>query len=163
MIIKATIPFLDAIKGSSPRSARLMTKLLEESVLSQLQKIPDSDWRCDSRANVRPEGQRFSNQMTLGLLNTADHFCGIPLPTVKTMYYPGLCTLLLKYLKHIAPRSQDFVVTTIQLTKSLGPRAWLGSSFAKSWEPNVNQMGTKWEPNGNQRPFGSKFGALVPI
>ena len=143
MIIKAAIPFLDAIKGSSPRSARLMTKLLEESVLSQLQKIPDSDWRCDSRANVRPEGQRFSNQMTLGLLNTADHFCGIPLPTVKTMYYPGLCALL---LKHIAPRSQDFAVTTIQLTKSLGPRAWLGSSFAKSWEPNVNQMGTKWEP-----------------
>jgi hypothetical protein len=42
------------------------TEVLGLHVLAALQQIPDSLWKNQSRANVRPEGQTFSHQISLG-------------------------------------------------------------------------------------------------
>ena len=44
---------------------------------------------------------------------------GIAMPTILTTRYPGLCSLLLSYLKLVAKLPPDFFVTTIQITKNM--------------------------------------------
>jgi hypothetical protein len=87
--------------------------------LTTLEAIPDADWKCTGRGNVRPTGDKTSAQMTMGLLPTAQHYGLIPMPTAKTLRYPGLCALLIQWLQLCIPDAANFEFTTIQLTRNM--------------------------------------------
>ena len=102
-----------------PGAGAHIAAALAAAALATLKTIPSSEWRCTSRENVRPDGQIVTQQLTLGLCLTQSYFNGIPMPTCATARYPGLCTVLLQYLRSATDVPDDFLITSIQLTKNL--------------------------------------------
>eukprot|EP00746_Dinoflagellata_sp_MGD_P123074 gnl/MRDRNA2_/MRDRNA2_57801_c0_seq1.p1 gnl/MRDRNA2_/MRDRNA2_57801_c0~~gnl/MRDRNA2_/MRDRNA2_57801_c0_seq1.p1 ORF type:complete len:765 (-),score=93.12 gnl/MRDRNA2_/MRDRNA2_57801_c0_seq1:71-2365(-) len=90
---------------------------MEAEILSILRGIPDSDWKCSSRAYVTDE--KVTQQFTLGLLASCNQFANIPLPTKATFRYPGFCALLLRYIKSRCSEAEKLSINCIQVTKNL--------------------------------------------
>jgi hypothetical protein len=100
------------------------TEVLGLHVLAALQQIPDSLWKNQSRANVRPQGQTFSHQISLGLVTSAA-WRRLPMPSSLTWRLMNLTKLINLYLRRLAKdQGMDvpLVGTTIQLTKNLQSR-----------------------------------------
>jgi hypothetical protein len=56
-----------------PKVAASFRSALADWIPAALSQIPNKDWRCTGRENVRPKGQDVTQQLTLGLLSTASY------------------------------------------------------------------------------------------
>eukprot|EP00435_Cladocopium_sp_Y103_P045744 s1054_g13.t1 len=104
--------------GSSPTSS---TKLLE-LIHQELQQIPEEQLRTSSRKNVRPDGEKVTMQMALGLV-TSGHWRHIPMAGKKTYQHLRLQQLIFAYVQ-VRAREQGisltgFTFSSIQITKNL--------------------------------------------
>jgi len=95
-------------------------KVTEQDVLKVLQ-----DWAFrhnETRLNVMPEGQKFVFSDTLGLIPSRD---GRIMATKYTLEYPGVITLLCRYLKDLMPEEigrEGFPFTSINVNKNYAAR-----------------------------------------
>ena len=77
------------------------------------------------RANVQHKDARgVTQQIVLGILPRRRLYAGIPMPTASIWRLPGLCALLLRYLRPSEAGAEDshidsFEITNIQLTRNL--------------------------------------------
>jgi WD40 repeat protein len=86
-----------ALKAPFDRTARIWDVATGacKRVLATLQGIPDEDWYCISRENVRPKGTTVTQQITLGLVQNQTYYGGIAMPTISTAQFPCLLIFLL--------------------------------------------------------------------
>lgn len=96
-------------------------KLLE-LIHKELQQIPEDQLRTSSRKNVRPDGEKVTLQMALGLV-ISGHWRHIPMAGKETYQHFPLQQLIFAYVQ-VRAREQgidltDFTYTSIQITKNL--------------------------------------------
>lgn len=96
-------------------------KLLE-LIHKELQQIPEDQLRTSSRKNVRPDGEKVTLQMALGLV-TSGHWRHIPMAGKETYQHLRLQQLIFAYVQ-VRAREQGidltgFTYTSIQITKNL--------------------------------------------
>jgi hypothetical protein len=112
-----------------------LLRLLEENILGTLGSLPDYEWKCRSRENIRPEGMRTTDQFVLGLLpSKGERFGCIPMPTEKTWKLPSLCVALNLYLQIAVPASVVFEVSTISVLRNVESEPHVdGNNKGDSW------------------------------
>lgn len=130
-VMQNTFPFLDAVR-TRPSALKQQEGALVAMILTAMQAVPDTDWVCHGRFNVKPEGHSsITEQFTLGVLSTMNQYGFIPLPTAHTWKYPGMTALLNAYLYLKDPA---FQASNIQVTKNL----------KTSPHVDVNNSGPSW-------------------
>ena len=108
-----------ALGSLQPRTSS--AKLLE-LIHKELQQIPEDQLRTSSRKNVRPDGEKVTLQMALGLV-TSGHWRHIPMAGKETYQHLRLQQLIFAYVQ-VRAREQGidltgFTYTSIQITKNL--------------------------------------------
>ena len=95
---------------------------LLELIHKDLKEIPEAELRTGSRSNVRPDSEKTSLQMSLGLVISGT-WRAIPMPSKKTYQYLRLQQNIVAYVQ-LRAREQgmdltDFTFTSMQITKNL--------------------------------------------